>query len=161
FVNKKPRYRNQRAGPENHYRGPALWALQALRAGAAGRRQFRGVFSYPPETGRPRWASRPRILNLPAQPKLPAQPELLDQCPVAADVLAGQVLQQAPAATHEQQQAAAAVMVVLVDLEMLGQVVDPPAQQRDLDLRRAGVTLCGRVLGDDLVLHLGVERHVA
>src|SRR5260370_12066201 len=50
---------------------------------------------------------------------------------------------------------------MLVHLEGLGKVLDPPGQQRDLDLRRAGVTLTGRVPGDDLFLHGGLERHVA
>ena len=81
---------------------------------------------------------------------LPAQAKLLDQRTVTADVLAGQVLQQTPTAAHEQQQPATAVVVVLVHREVLVQVVDSPGQQRDLDLGRAGVTLIGRVAGDDL-----------
>src|SRR5215831_13276688 len=87
---------------------------------------------------------------------LPAQAELLDQRAVAGDVLPGQVLQQPAAAADEQQQPPAAVMIMLVHLEVLGQLLDPPCQQRDLDLRRAGVTLTGRVPGDDLLLHRGL-----
>src|SRR6266699_1528006 len=51
-------------------------------------------------------------------------------------------------------------MVVLVYLEVLGEIVDPPRQQCDLDLRRTGVTLTGRVPGDDLLLDCYVQRHV-
>src|SRR5690242_17038961 len=51
-------------------------------------------------------------------------------------------------------------MVVLVYLEVLGEIVDPPRQQSDLDLRRTGVTLIGRVPGDDLLLDCCVQRHV-
>src|SRR5258708_4242643 len=91
--------------------------------------------------------------------QLAAEPQLLDQRAVAADVLTGQILQQSPAAADEQQQPVAAVMVVLVHLQVLGQIIDPPAQQRDLDLRRAGVTLTSRVRGDDLLLYFGLERH--
>src|SRR6516162_7809652 len=90
-----------------------------------------------------------------------ADAETLPNRTVTGDVLLGQVLQQPPAAADQQQQPAAAVVVVLVHLQVLGQVVDPPGQQRDLDLRRTGVTLTGRVLRQDLFLDGGVERHVA
>src|SRR5262245_38233883 len=89
-----------------------------------------------------------------------ADAEPLPDRAVAVDVLLGQVLQQPAAAADQQQQPAAAVVVMLVHLQMLGQVVDPPGQQRDLDLRRTGVTLTGRVLRQDLLLGGGVERHV-
>jgi len=93
--------------------------------------------------------------------QLSAQTEILDERPVPGDVLAGEVLQEPATAADKQQQPAAAVVVVLVHFQMLGQICDPPSQQRDLDLRRAGVTLIGRVPGDDLLLHRVVERHVA
>src|SRR6185369_13411254 len=98
--------------------------------------------------------------TLPAGTGLPAEAELLPQGAVALDVLALQVLQQPAAAADQQQQPTAAVVVVGVHLEVLGQVVDPPGQQRDLDFRRTGVTLIGRVPGDDLFLHRGIQRHV-
>src|SRR5580700_151092 len=101
------------------------------------------------------------LSRAPPRSGLPAQPELLDQGAVPGDVLAGQVLQQPAAAAHEEQQPATAVVVMLVHLQVLSQVVDPPGQQCDLDLRRAGVTLIGRVTRDDLRLHGRVERHVA
>jgi hypothetical protein len=50
---------------------------------------------------------------------------------------------------------------MLVHLEVLGQVVDPAGQQRNLDFRRTGVTLSGRVVRHDLLLHGVIERHVA
>src|SRR5580658_55704 len=90
-----------------------------------------------------------------------ADAETLPDRTVAGDVLLGQVLQQPAAAADQQQQPAAAVVVMLVHLQVLGQVVDPPGQQRDLDFRRTGVTLSSRVLRQDLFLDGGVERHVA
>ena len=45
-----------------------------------------------------------------------------------------------------------AVLVLLVDLEVLGEVVDAAGEQRDLHLGRAGVGLVEPVLGDDLGL---------
>src|SRR5262245_45902082 len=92
---------------------------------------------------------------------LPAQTETLDERAVPVDVLVAQVGQQPPAAAHQQQQAAAAVVVVLVRPQVLVQVVDPASHERDLDLRRTGVTLIGRILREDLLLDFGVERHVA
>src|SRR5260370_1195185 len=94
------------------------------------------------------------------QKSLPAQAELLDQRAVPADVSAGQVLEQPPAAANKQQQPATAVVIVLVHFQVLGQISDPPSKERNLDFRRTGVTLIGRVPGDDLVLHLGVKRQV-
>jgi hypothetical protein len=41
-------------------------------------------------------------------------------------------------------------MVVLVLTEMLGEMVDPLAEQGDLDFRRTGIAVVGAVLGDDL-----------
>src|SRR5437660_7592481 len=89
-----------------------------------------------------------------------ADAEPLPDRAVAVDVLLGQVLQQPAAAADQQQQPAAAVVVVFVHLQVLGQVVDPPGQQRNLDFRRTGVTLTGRVLRQDLFLGGGIERHV-
>src|SRR5690242_18900157 len=123
--------------PGDHYRGPAL----ALGAGGYGMSVL-SIFS----------CSAPRTLAADAEP--------LPNRAVAVDVLLGQVFQQPAAAADQQQQPATAVVVVLVHLQVLGQVIDPPGQQRDLDLRRAGVTLTGRVLRQDLFLGGGVERHV-
>src|ERR1700733_10215354 len=122
--------------------GP-LGALSALRVGVAGRVSV--IKNARPE---------PRVY-------LPAQTEPLDQRSIAVDVLLREVLQKPPAAADQQQQPATAVVVVLVHLEVLRQVRDSLGQQRDLDFRRAGVTLIGRMPSDDLLLHRGVERHVA
>src|ERR1700690_1719893 len=56
--------------------------------------------------------------------QLPAQAQALDERPVAGDVGLGQVLQQSPAPADEQQQPATAVVIVLVHLEVLGQVAN-------------------------------------
>src|SRR5215467_8311581 len=109
---------------------------------------------------RPRAGAAGRLFSC-SVATLPAQAQLPDERAVALDVRTGQVLQQPAAPADQQQQAAPAVVVMLVDLEVLGQVVDPPGQQRDLDLRRAGVTLTRRVLGDELLLHGCFQRHVA
>jgi hypothetical protein len=48
------------------------------------------------------------------------------------------------------------VVVVLVLLEVLGEVADAVAEQRDLHFRGTGVALGRGVLGDDLLLGLRV-----
>src|SRR5581483_7910009 len=89
-----------------------------------------------------------------------AQAEAVDERTEALDVLLGQVLQQAAALADQEEQTTTGVVVVLVLLEVLGQVGDAAAEQRDLDLRGAGVALLGAVLVDDLLLDSGVEGHV-
>jgi len=66
----------------------------------------------------------------------------------------------APASRHAA--AAGGYRLVAADRAVLlfAEGVDPPGQQRDLDFRRTGVTLTGRVLRQDLFLDGGVERHV-
>ena len=88
-----------------------------------------------------------------------ADAEALDQRTEALDVLLGQVLQQAATLADQDQQTTTGVVVVLVRLEVLGQVRDALGEHRHLDLRRTGVTLGGRVLLHDRLLDFSVERH--
>src|SRR4051794_11124436 len=87
------------------------------------------------------------------------QAESLDQRAVARDVDLGDVLEQPPPPAHQQQQPAPRVVVVLVHLQVLGQVGDALGQQRDLGLRRSGVALMQAVLAQDVFLLFGSERH--
>src|SRR3954462_10129023 len=89
----------------------------------------------------------------------PAQAEPLDQRAVTRDVGALQVLQQPAALTDEDQQTPTAVVVVLVGLEVLGEVLDALREHRDLDLRGTGVALVRGVLGHDALLGGTVEGH--
>src|SRR5436305_853313 len=100
-----------------------------------------------------RHGSRPGVV------RLAAQPEPLDERTVALDVGAPQVVEQPPTAAVHDQQAAPAVVVVLVRLEVLGQVGDPPREYGDLHLHGTRVPFVGRVVRHDLGLELGFERH--
>src|SRR5690606_13948998 len=71
------------------------------------------------------------------------QPETLDQRAVAVDVDVLQVSQQPATLTHEQQQATTRVVVVLVLLQVLGEVLDAAGQHGDLHFRGPGVTGVG------------------
>src|SRR5215204_6267445 len=69
------------------------------------------------------------------------------------------MVEQPSALADQQHQATPAVVVVLVLLEVLGQVGDALGQDRHLNLRRTGVTLGCGVLVDDLLLGCSVDRH--
>src|SRR5689334_21636160 len=90
---------------------------------------------------------------------LSAQTEALDQRAVTLDVDALEVAQEAATLSDQQQQAAAAVVVVLVLPRVLREVEDALRQHRDLDLGGAGVALVRGVLGHDLLLDVGAQRH--
>jgi hypothetical protein len=47
------------------------------------------------------------------------------------------------------EKAAAAVKVLAMRAQVLGQVIDPGGEQRDLDVAGAGILLVSFVLGDD------------
>src|SRR5688572_19256271 len=81
---------------------------------------------------------------------LSAQTELLDQSLVALVVLALEVIKQAATAVNHLQQTAAAVVVLLVELEVTGELLDAGGQESHLDFRGAGVGRAALVFFDDL-----------
>ena len=83
---------------------------------------------------------------------LAAQTQLLDQGLVTPGVVTPEIVQQPSPLAHQLEQAPTRVMILLVRLEMLGEFVDPFGQDRDLDLRRAGIRLVGPEVLDDLSL---------
>src|SRR6516162_7747428 len=87
---------------------------------------------------------RPAMAGTPFRnASLAAQAKALDQLPVALLILLLQIVQQpAPLADHHQQ-AAAGMEILLVRLEMIGQVLDALGQQRHLNLRRTRIAFGG------------------
>ena len=75
--------------------------------------------------------------------------ESRDDGTVSLDIYLDQVVEQRAALTDHLEEAAAGVMVLLVDLEVLGEVVDALCEQSDLYLGRACVTLVSSVLLHD------------
>src|ERR1700679_1897205 len=75
--------------------------------------------------------SKPAILLADAQ--------LADDFAIAVGVVLLQVIEQAAALAHQHQQTAAGAVVLLVRLEVLGQLADALAQDRNLYLRAAGI----------------------
>src|SRR5689334_2536825 len=90
---------------------------------------------------------------------LAAEPEPSDDGSVARVVLLDQVGKKTTALADELEEAASRMVVLGKAPKMLGQPLDPLGQERDLDLRRTGVTVLGGVPGDDLLLLLPRERH--
>src|SRR5207245_10343402 len=89
-----------------------------------------------------------------------AQP--FDQLPVPGGVLRLEVVEEPPALADQLEQAAARMVVLLVRLEVFRQVLDALGEERDLDLRRAGVALVGAELLDyTLLLRFVVQRPCA
>jgi hypothetical protein len=86
--------------------------------------------------------------------ELLAEAELLDHCPVALDFGQLQIVEQPSPLTYHPEQPTATVMVALVDFEVLREVLDSFREQRDLDLRRAGIGLVGLELSYYFALSL-------
>src|SRR5690606_11378139 len=87
------------------------------------------------------------------------QTQLLDQRVVARHILLLEVGEQATALVDHHQQTAARVVVLVVILEVLGQVADPFGKDRDLHFGRTRVTLRAGVIGNDFLLLFGGNRH--
>src|SRR5712691_3751020 len=90
---------------------------------------------------------------------LAAEPEPCDDGAVARVVLLDQIRKKATALADELEEAATRMVVLREASEMLGQAFDPLRQERDLDLRRSGVTFLGGEPGHDLLLLFPRERH--
>ena len=79
----------------------------------------------------------------------PPEPKLGDDRPVAFDVRALQVIQQAPALPDQLEQATSRIVIVGVRFQVVGEVIDPFAEDGDLDFRRSGVRLVQAIGFDD------------
>src|SRR5688572_2175008 len=90
---------------------------------------------------------------------LAAQVQLADQGGVALAIDLGQVVKKATTLRDHLEQAAARVVVLLVGLEVFGEVGDAFREDRDLDLGRTGVASGAGVVGDDFVLTISSNRH--
>ena len=81
-----------------------------------------------------------------------SQSELADDRTVTLDVSLLQIVQKVSSVTDHLLQTAAAVEVLLVGLQVLGQVVDTVGEDRDLNLGRTGVSFVSCVLLNDAEL---------
>src|SRR4051812_46034693 len=90
---------------------------------------------------------------------LAADAEFFDQLPIAAFVLALEIVEERAALRHELQETATRVVILHVRLEVPGQVVDALGQDGDLHLGRAGVAGLLREFLQERGLALGRNRH--
>lgn len=90
---------------------------------------------------------------------LATQAQTLDQRLVTRFFLALDVVEQTTTLTHHDQQTAARVEVVLVLFHVLGEVLDPLGQDRDLHFRGTGVTGLKAVFSDEFRLAFYSNRH--
>src|SRR5947207_1186438 len=100
-----------------------------------------------------------RTNSAPPGTELLANSERVDEGPVALEALLLEIVEQPAALTDDLEQPAARVVILRVGLEVLGQVVDPLRQERDLDLGRTGVAFVGRELGDGVLLAGSGQGH--
>src|SRR5690606_22583880 len=109
----------------------------------------------PPHT----WDGLPRKFCAIERWSLSAQSKTLDQRAVTLDVHALEVAEQTTTLTDEQEQPTTRVVVVLVLLEVLGEVLDALRQHCGLHLGGSGVTGVRRVLFDDRLLDVCFQCH--
>ena len=90
-----------------------------------------------------------RIGRSPVGKGLLAEAELLEDLVVLVEIFALEVIKQLATAGGHLQEAAAGVEVLAVFAEVIGQVIDPGREQRDLDFARTGIGFVRFELGDD------------
>ena len=73
------------------------------------------------------------------QGSLSSQTKTGDKAAIPLDILISEVLEKPSALANHHQQTSPTVMVLFVDLQMLGEVADALAEQRNLDLGRTRV----------------------
>jgi len=87
-------------------------------------------------------------------------PEFADYVAIAVRIVRLQVIQQAASLAHQHQQSTAGCVILFVGFEMLGQLVDPLTQNRDLDFRRSGVRFVGSEAFDQVGLFFNRQHGV-
>src|SRR5271167_2649316 len=85
--------------------------------------------------------------------------QALDQIGVALSVLRLEVVEQPPPAADQHQQTAARMMILRVGLEVLGEVVDALAENRNLYFGRTGVRVVRLVGANQFRLAVFGQRH--
>ena len=78
--------------------------------------------------------------------------QLFDDRAVTLDIGLLQVAEKVSSVTDHLQKAATAVVILVISLEVLGQILDSVSQKRDLYLRRTCVAFVSLVLFDDSCL---------
>lgn len=72
--------------------------------------------------------------------------QLLCDRVIAGGIGTMQIIQQFPTLAHHHDQTTARTVILLILLQVLGQVIDPLGQQRYLDIGRTGVALMNPII---------------
>src|SRR5665213_1957314 len=91
-------------------------------------------------------------------PQLLADAQLCDHVTVAVRISLLEVIQKTAALADQHQKSAAGAMVLLVRFEVLGQLANTLAQNRDLDLGTARVRFMRTEFGDDVCFLCGCQH---
>ena len=102
------------------------------------------VVRFAPELVRTR--NEERIFALPVA--LAADPQFGDQRSVSLNIIAAEVIEQAPPTPDQHQQASPRVMILFMGLQVLGQVLNALGEQSDLHLSGPRVGVVPAVLSD-------------
>ena len=78
--------------------------------------------------------------------------KLVDDRAVTLDISLLKVAKKVSSVTNHLEKSATAVMVLVIGLEMLGQIVDSVSKKRDLNLRRTGIALVSSILLNNSLL---------
>src|SRR5262249_27936579 len=110
-------------------------------------------------------AVRTEVEDLGRSPRMSWRGELLtelqrrDDLAVPVHVGPLEIVEKLAPLADEHEQATTGMMILLVDLEMIRERLDPLAEERDLDLGRTRVGFVETMLGDDGGLFAGCLRH--
>src|SRR5690606_37715625 len=91
---------------------------------------------------------------------LTAKTELFDQRPVPIHVLGLQVIEQTATLADHLVKSTPGVMILFVDLQVPGKLVDPLCQDSDLNLGRSRVVFMQLKLLDDRLLGIALQSHL-
>src|SRR5581483_1528155 len=89
----------------------------------------------------------------------PANSQPVDELLIPVFVGRLDVVEQAAPLAHQLEQPAPRMVVLGMRLEVIGQIGDPLGQDRDLDLRRTGISRLGRIFLNELLLAHSANRH--
>ena len=90
---------------------------------------------------------------------LVTQAKLSDQSAVAVWIFFANISKQSPALTNHHQQAATRVLIMFMNFEMSGQVIDAPGQDRDLYFWRTCVCFVNTGIFDDSCFSFVCQCH--
>lgn len=90
---------------------------------------------------------------------LAADAEFRDQLRITSFTFAPGIIQEFPARGDHGEEAAARMVVFFVGLEVVGQIVDPLGEDRNLYFRRARIAFFNGEFLDELLLSFSSNRH--